>query len=415
MSNQTFSSFLKVYRPVNILMDEVKKRDYLFRKVKKDNRWKGGTYKIPLNTNKASSVKFGALTATSAIHEAGTTMATETSYIEIYHSMKFNHLDMDLGDNYEGSFIKAVKDTVKPAALFYKEAISSSILNGGRIDSLLTDGLSGGTFTCNSPERFEIGQLIVLRNSDPAAGAYYVTAVDMNSGKITCSATRGGSAADISAYTIAKSSAAYFDGTVNTSTGALQNSFNDLRSTVLSAANGGLASIHGLTKASYKQLQAHNKSLSGATSETLLELIFDLWVESSKKGRGNPDEIFISYTNYAHCVKSLELNRMFQVSDVKSSFGFKSMKVAGPDGDLRITALREMDEDLVFIIDWDAFKLAGHKWFENETMSKIGQPYFVERERSAGAGYEYIQDIKFYGNVVYYFLSYMGVGHSISI
>lgn len=398
-------------------MDEVKKRDYIFRNVKKDERWKGGTYKIPLNTNRASSIKFGALTATASIHEAGVTMGEETSYIEIYHSLKFNHLDMDLGDNYEGSYIKVIKDTVEPAAVMYKEAIARSILSGGLIDSATANGTSGGLITVNSPERFELGQYIVVRESDgPNAVAGYVTAIDMNTGVLTIKDARsGGSAVDISAYTVAKSAALYMDGTVNTSTGALQNNFNDLRSVILSNANGGGSSIHGLTKASYVQLQAHNKDLSGATSESLLENLFDLYVETSKKGRGNPSEIFISYKNYAHCVKSLENNRLFSVSDVKSGFGFKSIKVGGPDGDLRITALREMDEDIVFVIDWNAFKLAGYKWFENETMSKIGQPYFVERERSAGAGYEYIQDIKFYGNVVFYFLSYLGAGHSISI
>ena len=415
MSNQTFSSFLKVYRPVNILMDEVKKRDYLFRTIKKDQKWKGGAYKIPLNTNKASSIKFGALTATSAIHEAGTTMGTESSYIEIYQSLKFNHLDLDLGDNYEGSYIKVLKDTIEPAAILYKELISNTILNGSRIDVLLTDGQAGGTCTVANPERFEIGQLVILRNSDPAAGAFYVTAIDMNAGTLTFSATRGGSAANISAYTTAKSSAIYFDNTVNTSTGAFQNSVNDLRSTILSAAAGGGSTIHGLTKASYKQLQAHNKSLSASTAESLCEDIFKMVIETQKKGRGMANEVLVSYDNYAHIVASIETNRRFTVADSSFGYGFQSMSIRGIGGVLKITALREMDNDIVFAIDWNAMKLAGYKWFVNETMEKTGSPFFVERERSAGVGYEYIQDIKFYGNVVYYFLSYLAAGHSISI
>lgn len=409
---QTFSGMLKNYRPVNILMDEVKKRDYMFRTVKKVQDWKGGRFQIPVNTAVASSVKFGSMTADTAIAEAEATLAYETSYLEIFQSLIFNQRDLDSSDNYEGSFIRAMMDTIDPAASYFKEVISHVMLLGSRIDALTADGTALGVAAVNFPERFERDQLVILKNSTPIAAEYYVIAIDLNAKTITVSATRGGAAADISAYTTALSSGIYFDGTINTGTGLAQNTMNNLRDALLSSANGGSASLHNLTKADYKQWQAHNEDLSASTAETLLEDLFKAWVITSRKGRGNPSEILISYDNFQHLVNSLETNRRFTVSDLKAGHGFSSVKITGPDGALQVTALREMDNDVAPIVDWNAFRLAGMRFFESVKNPKTGDPFF---EKRASTGYQYVMDVKFYGNVIFYHPSYCGIGHSISI
>jgi len=412
--DQSFSAMLKNYRPVNILKDEVKKRDYMFRTIKKDPNWKGGRYQIPVNTAVASSVKFGALTAEASIAEAKATMAYETEYLEIAQSLIFSQRDLASSDSYEGSFIKVMMDTLEPAALYYKEVISHSLLLGSKIDSLTANGdaLGTGVASVNFPERFEIDQLVVFRNDDPAAAEFYVIAVDLNAKSITVSATRGGSAASIAAYTTAKSSAIHFDGTVNTSTGALQNSMNNLRDSLLSSANGGSANLHNVAKASYKQWQAHNEDLSGASAETLIEELFKMWVIASRKGRGNPSEILISFDNFQFIVNSLETNRRFSVSDLKAGYGFQSVKITGPSGALVVTALREMDNDIAPVVDWASFRLAGMKFFEPIKSPKNGDQVFEVRNTD---GYKYIMDVAFYGNLVMYHPSYNGIGCKISI
>lgn len=409
---QSFSDQLKRYRPINILKDEVKKRDYMFRNIKKDQKWKGGRYQIPVMTGPATSVKFGQLTAASAIDEVAEEMAYETDYAEIMQSLIFNQKDLAAGDNYEGSFIKVMMDTLEPASRTFKEIISHSLLLGSAIDSLTANGSASGVAAVNFPERFDLDQLVILRNNDPAAAEYYVIAVDLNAKNITVSASRGGAAADISAYTIAKESKIHYDGTVNTSTGALQNSMNSLKDGLLSAANGGSASLHNLTKASFKQWQAHNEDLIGASAETLIEFLFKAYVASARKGRGNPSEILVSYDNFQYIVNSLETNRRFSVSDQKSGYGFVSVKLLGPGGQLKITALREMDNDIAPIVDWNSFRLAGMRFFEPVKSPKSGDPVFEVRNVS---GYQYIMDVAFYGNLIFYHPSYNGICHSISI
>ena len=153
---------------------------------------------------------------------------------------------------------------------------------------------------------------------------------DMNAKQITVSSSRGGSATSCSAYTTAKSSALYLDGTVNTSTGAVQNQFNNLKSALLSSANGGDASIHNQTKASYPFLQAKQVDGSGFTKETILEDLFDGVFETAQWGKGKPSEIIVSFRTFKHCVKNLELNRMFSREDVSAGYGFRSIKNRSP-------------------------------------------------------------------------------------
>lgn len=409
---QTFSSLLKNYRPINILKDEVKKRDYMFRNINKDRKWKGGRYQIPVNVGVASSVKFGALTAAANISEAQTALGYETDYIEIDHALKFNQRDLASSDNYEGSFIKAMNDTISPAANFYKEVISHSLLLGSRIDSLTVNGTSSGVAAVSFPERFEVGQKCQIQNNDPAALDVFVIAVDLNAKTVTVSATAGGSALDIQAYTIAKDSGLYFDGTMSVPGGVAQNTMNSFKDGLLSATNGGSASLHNITKASYKQWQAHNEDLSGASAETLLEELFKIWVIASRKGRGMPSEILISFDNYQYIVNSLETNRRFSASDLQAGYGFSSCKITGPSGALKVTALREMDNDIALVVDWNSFKLAGMKFFESVKSNRSGESFFEVRETT---GYSYIMDIAFYGNLIFHHPSYNGIGFGISI
>jgi hypothetical protein len=84
----------------------------------------------------------------------------------------------------------------------------------------------------------------------------------------------------------------------------------------------------------------------------------------------------------------------------------------GPGDSLRLTALREMDNDIAPVVDWSSFRLAGMRFFEPVKTPKDGDVVFEVRETT---GYKYIMDIAFYGNLIFYHPSYNGIGHGISI
>lgn len=420
-----FSGYLKKVQIRKILFDAVKIKSFFFREVPKDMGWRGGEYEFPKSVGRASSVLFGRMAASTDIGQQQNAKPSESTLVKVFHSLKYDMLSLDLNDAYsdkekEVSYLKVIKDVVEGASDFFREVISNGILNGGRIDVATDDGTSGGLLTVTFFERFEIGMPVIVRNDDPAAVRGYVNAINVDTGVITIKDDRpdGSSpaAVDLSAYTTAKSSALYYDGTVNTSTGALvsANIFNDFRSSLLSSANGGNATLHGITKASYPQFQAQNIDLSAATSSNLLEKLYDGYLKIKRVGRGMPNKILISYENFGHIAKNLELSTRFASKETSEGFGFNSVKILAPRGMIELVALEEMDNDIVIFWDKRACKLAGHKFFENETMSKLGQPFYPTRDDVNGE-YIYIQDFKFYANVIWLHPAYCGIGYGITI
>ena len=60
ISHATFNDMLKAYLPIELLRQELMKRDYLLNKVMKDDSWSGSTIQVPLmnHSNVKSKSKF---------------------------------------------------------------------------------------------------------------------------------------------------------------------------------------------------------------------------------------------------------------------------------------------------------------------------------------------------------------------
>lgn len=409
-TNINFSTMLKRYMPTDMLVEEMKKRNYFFRKVNKDESWMGGRYEVPFEGAEASSVKLGSLPEASDISQTEAVLGYEDQYKEIWGSMVFYEKDLDLNNDLKGSFLKLLPGKLNQFLTKMEKDFSHHVLLGAVIDTLTANGTNVGVAAVNFPERFVRGQKMQIRNSDPVAADVYVIAIDMNAKTITVSATRGGAALDISAYTTAKASALYIDGAVNTGTGAVQNTFNNLKTSLLSAANGGVASIHNQTKTSYPFLQSQNFDGSGITEATVLEEVYDAFLETERIGKGQPTEVIMSYKHFGSCVKSLEVARQFTKGDSSAGFGFRSLDLIGPAGSMTITALREFDNDCIAIVDWKALKLAGSHFFDRKRHGG-NEEYYMTR---ATTGYVYIVDVRLFGNLIVQNPSYCGIIYGIS-
>jgi hypothetical protein len=53
ISYATFNDMLKAYLPIELLQQELMKRDYLFSKIAPEENWKGSTIQIPLGKGDA--------------------------------------------------------------------------------------------------------------------------------------------------------------------------------------------------------------------------------------------------------------------------------------------------------------------------------------------------------------------------
>jgi hypothetical protein len=225
---------------------------------------------------------------------------------------------------------------------------------------------------------------------------------------ITLVTTRGGAIpVDLSLYLVADGTKAYIEN-------AIGNSFTSLKSSLLSAANGGSANLYGVSKLAYPYLQAINVPGASVTAANILSKIFDAYVSIRTYGKGNPNEVLMSYKHLGSVLKALETSKgPFNVvpgSMETSVYGWTKVQVGGVKGLLTVVGIQELDDDVMMFIDWKALKFYSNGFFRKRK-SPDGLEYFEQRSTS---GYTYIVDMCLFGELVLQRPSYCGIMHSIS-
>jgi len=401
-TTETFNAMLKRHAPYELLVEEVAKVNYLWNKVKKDPTWFGSTLDVPFEGAEASSLSFGALTDASDIAEATEVLGYVSTMPELWGTMVFNEKDLDRHDSLEKSFLKILPGKLTQFVSRMQERISLSLLNG-YICKATGNGGADGTITVDHPERLAIGEKVTLDDDNSSAAEYYVTAIDVPNKDITLSATRGGGAADIQAYTLAQNAKIYLPN-------GDDSGFTSLRSSLLSYANGGSQQLYNQTKTSYPFLQAHQVSGAAMTATNVVEKIFDAFFDTTAIGKGQPTTILCSLgDHFKHIAKKLEDSREYKGGDEAGGYGWNSLRVLGPQGKMEIVGIRDMAADCMFVIDWNSIKFHGSNFFERKRHMN-GDEYFVTR---ATTGYKYIVDTKFFGDLIVSKPSHCGIIHSI--
>lgn len=390
---------LNEYLPNKLLKEEYLKRDYILSKVEKDDNWKGGQIIVPFKSQGASSVKFGALTASNDVAESKYQRGTISSYKEAWGSLIFNHTDLIQHDGKikESTFLRVLPDTINDFMDYFKMCMSIQLGTGPQF-ATATDSTNAasGIFIVDRVDRFCLDQKCTLDDDDSAATSVYVIAINVNTSAVTFSATRGGSAANLSAYTVAQNAKFYPDGVSSSS-----DTFQSIKDALLSAANGGGASLHGKTKLSFPYLQAVNVDGSSVTAANIVEKIFDAYVDVRKKARGQANEVLMSFTNLGSVLKAIELGKGdFKVSEGSneaSIYGWDKIEVMqlGSRKRLTLVGIQEMDDDVIFFLDWSAFKFHSNG-FIRKHKSPDGVEYSTTR---ATTGYSYIVDIFLMGEL----------------
>jgi hypothetical protein len=416
----TFGNMLNEYLTYDLLREELIKRDYLMKTVNKDNSWKGGTMPVPFKGAGASSVKFGGLTASNDIGEDLYVRGNVTDYKEVHGSLIFNHKDLIQHDGRmpEDTFLRVMEDTLPDFMNYFKMVASIALTTGPHFAVAVGDGGVDGTIQVNKVDRFMIGQKVVLDDGNSAPGTYYVINIDVNngvvgslgSGDITLSATRGGAAADVSAFTTAQAAVFYHDGVDATGT----TTFTSLKSQLLPLAQGGSANLFGVSKLAYPYLQAVAISGAAISATNILEHIFDAYTQIRSKAKGNAKEVLMGYKHFGSIMKIIEAQKgAFKVkpdSESASEYGWTTIEIGSVTGTyLKLVAIQEMDDDVMMFMDWSAVKLHSNGLVRKHK-SPDGNEYFVVRNTT---GYQYICDIEMYGELVVSKPGHCGIIHSI--
>lgn len=420
-TNRSFQNMLNEYLPNELLKEELIKRDYLLSKVEKDDGWLGGNLVVPFKAAGASSVAFGQLSASSDIAQDNYVRGGIPSQKEAWGSMLFNHRDlMEHEAVSEKNLLKILPDTVNDFMDYMKNVVSVNLLNGAWFAQLTANATaSSGIILVDRPDRFVVGQKVVVDDSGtggPITG--YVSAIDMNVvsgtsvGQITLVTARGGSTnVDFSANnkTTANTARVYNDGQET-------NGFSDLRSALLSSANGGSATLYGVTKTLYPYLQAINVSGASVTASNIVEQIFNAFTQTRRLGKGKPTDVLLSYKNWGYVIAVVEASKgAYNVkpgSAKASQYGWDEIEIGSVTSEtLKFVAIQEMADDIIMFMDWRALKFYSNGFFRKRK-SPDGIEYFEVR---AQTGFQYIVDICLFGDLVLQRPSYCGIMYSISI
>lgn len=409
-TDRSFSNMLNDYLTYPLLKEELVKRDWLLSNIEKDDGWLTGPLIVPFKGAGASSIAFGSLTASNDIGQDIYVRGEVSSAKEVWGSMIFYHRDlMEHNKVSEQNFLKILPDAVEDFMDLLKNTLSTMLLNGPAFAKFTADGTSGGEMTVDRPDRFMIGMKVYVDDDNSSATFGYVRTIVMDTGVITLyDARSGGSVVDLSGYTVAQNAKCYAEG-------AQANPFSSLRGALLSAANGGDATLYGQTKTAYPYLQAINVSGADITAANIMQKIFDALTRIRQLGKGNPTDVVMSYKNLASCMKVIEASKgAFNVqpgSQKASQYGWTEIVVGSvTKGGLKLVGVQEADDDIIMFIDWRALKFHSNGFFRKRK-SPDGIEYFEQR---ATSGYSYIVDICCFGELVVSRPSYCGILYGIS-
>lgn len=392
---------LNEYLTEKLLKNDYVKRDYVMSHIDTDNNWKGGTHPVPWRGAQASSVSFGSLTASNDIAESQTVRGQISDYREVHGALKFNQRDIMEHDGRinEDSFLDILPDEIDDFMDYKKQCVSVQLGSGPHFASAAGDGGADGTIVVDKVDRFTIGQKFTLDDDNSASGDYYVTAIDVNTDDLTVSATRGGSAANISAYTEAQNAKFYHPGVFDS--GGNHDTFISMRQAFLSAANGGDATLHGKTKTAWPILQAYNYDGSSIDASNILEKVFDAMTAGRKRGRGRFTALLMDLTNYGSILKLIELSRgAYKVTqDEKASYyNWFETEISNVTGQrIKLVGIQEFDSDIIIGIDWKSVQFVTNGLFRKR-VSPDGRQYYESRGTD---GFVYIVDCMLFGEMKY--------------
>lgn len=398
MTTRSFQTMLNEYLPNKLLKDDLIKRDYILSNIEIDDTWKGGKLIVPFKAAGASSIKMGGLTAANDISEDQYVRGFIADYQEMWGSMIFNHRDLmdHSGKVVEDSFLKILPEQLDDFMELAKMTASVQMGTGPHFAVVVAGGTpASGILKTNRIERFVLGQKVTLKDNDTAAASYYVTAIDSNQELVTLSATRGGAAADVSAYTVGAVAKFFTDGADTVS-------FNSIVSVLLSAANGGAATVHGQSKVAYPYLQAINIPGSSITATNILDKLFDAYTDVRKKAKGRADRFLMSYKNFGSVLKAVENKSNGQANwNIKddsrkaSLYGWDEIQITSVKGNLTVVGIQEWDDDVIAILDMKSMVFRSNGFFKKRK-SPDGTEYFEVRNTT---GFQYIVDICLFGEL----------------
>ncbi len=410
-TSENLNDMLREYAPHKIIKDEVKKSNYFWNKVKKDPKWKDGTeYQVPMKVAQASSFNFGGLVASNDIGESKYTKPVENNHAQLFGALKFNDRDLKRYDgDLKKSFLKVLPGAIEDFSERMTFLTSIALLNGGSLAAATANSTADGVMTVDHPERFELGQKIVICTTEGAVSDVegYVDNINMSEKQLLVKDARtAGSTIDLSAFDVT-------NGTVTIKIpGYATEQFYSLQDHILPVSQGGKNTIHGIDKTDYPILQSQVVDGSGWTAANILTNLYDFYFNVKTLGKVKTPEILCPYSVLKAALVKLDGSKRFVAGDRTAGVGYSSVELLGPDGTMRLTGVADLNDSQLFCVDWRNLEFAGDEFFNMQRHGGNGDLYYTERLTT---GYTHIVDIALSGQLMCLKNSGNGAVHSISL
>lgn len=377
---------------IEMFQNEMSKRSYVWDKLTKRYDWAGGVADVPVKVAGPSTTQMGALASESDIAEIQTVMGSIASQKEATGTVVFNERDLTRHGYSEQTYLDTLMDQVPDISKALVEQIEAGLIRGGGVLSYATaNGAVGGTISVANPEYFQIGQKVEIVDNDSAAVSGYIRTMDINTGALTIyNARTGGAVVDLSAFTTAQSAKLRL-------VGAGTESFLDFKTALLPSALGGSDTLYGLNKVNTgPALQAFRQDGTAFTAATILKDLLKTYFKNRKLGRGEANELLVSMGLFANAAAGLESQRQFFVKDKQAGYGFNKITLVGSEGEVTITGLNSITDDMALLMDWSALTFRGMPLKKN-LYGEAGLEYYTVR---ATNGVKFISDLVLAGDFV---------------
>jgi hypothetical protein len=416
-TKREFQDMLNEYLTNRLLKEELIKRDYVLTTVEKDDGWKGGKIPVPFKASGSTSVKFGGLTAQGNVSKDKYIRGSINDYVEVWGTMKFDHRDLMMdhqGKIPEDTFLDLLPDVTEDFMQYMKEVVSHQLTGGPHFAKVVdATNAATGILVVDRVDRFQLDQMAVLDDNDSATLEVYVIAININSKEVTFSASRGGAAANLAAYSVAQGAVFYHDGVWD---GATLTTFTSIKSVLLSAANGGSSQVHGKSKLAYPFLQAVNISGAAISATNILEKLFDAFTEINNRAKGAMITDALMSNKHLGSIKKLIENTKspFKVTPGSSKaniYGWEEIEITSvANKKIKLVGIQELDDDIIMLMDWRSLTFRSNGMFKKRK-GPNGLEYFEVRETD---GYVYLLDVCLFGELEFRKPGHCGIIYGIN-
>lgn len=386
------NGLLREYAPDNVAIAEMNRLNYYWSKIKKDKKWvPGAVYPVHFETGEHSTFTMGGLPAVADINGATYAKANIANPATLIGSLKIHENDLQRHGNLKDSFLAFWPEKLKQFMKRMEERVSVLMLGDGSICTATADGTALGVMKLDRPHLLTIGEKVEIKDSNSVAVPAFVRTINLNTKEATFfNAHTGGAVVDLSAYAVANGAKVFITGT-----NASAEKFNTLKDFIFPLAAGGSDTIHGLNKVAggpiLQSLYVDGSSFN--TGKKLLEGLYSFYYEYDFLGRSEENEITVDYNMFQWISLYLQKAKYFTLKETTAGIGYKGLVLQGPNGDMKIKALRDLAGGIAPVIDFSAVEVAGQTMFKTKHKPN-GDLFHTERVAGPNGGYVHIVDVE---------------------